>query len=322
MENITKNDALEQPLVSIIVITYNSSKYVLETLESAKAQTYQNIELIVSDDCSIDNTVEICREWIEKNKERFVRTELITAEKNTGIPANCNRGVKASQGDWVKIIAGDDELKINCIENNIKFAHQHKEAQIIHSNSDYFKNDFKIVNFKGSKDINKEPLFTNNITTEEQYQILLRGCYINTPTVFIKRNVIMENGYFDETIPLLEDWPMWLKLSKNGYKFFFLDISTINYRVHDQSACFMNHNNVLILNHTINQIAVYDKYIKNDLNFSQKIIRSFINNNYLFIRELFNNKRNLLTRSILYLTTTPLLNILKILEKKTLKMRK
>ena len=59
------------PLVSIIVITYNSSKYVLETLESAKAQTYQNIELIVTDDCSNDNTVEICRKWIEENKERF-----------------------------------------------------------------------------------------------------------------------------------------------------------------------------------------------------------------------------------------------------------
>ena len=117
MEEITNNnDTLEkQPLVSIIVITYNSSKYVLETLESAKAQTYQNIELIVSDDCSIDNTVEICREWIENNKERFVRTELITAEKNTGIPANCNRGVKAAQGEWVKLIAGDDILYNNCI---------------------------------------------------------------------------------------------------------------------------------------------------------------------------------------------------------------
>ncbi len=56
------------PLVSIIVITYNSSKYVLETLESAKAQTYQNIELIVSDDGSTDNTIEICKIWIEKTR--------------------------------------------------------------------------------------------------------------------------------------------------------------------------------------------------------------------------------------------------------------
>ena len=53
----------ECPLVSIVVITYNSAEYVLETLESAKAQTYQNIELIVSDDCSADNTVETCSRW-------------------------------------------------------------------------------------------------------------------------------------------------------------------------------------------------------------------------------------------------------------------
>jgi len=78
----------ENPLVSIIVITYNSSEYVIETLESAKAQTYQNIELIVSDDCSTDETLEICRDWMKKNQDRFVRSELITTEKNTGISGN------------------------------------------------------------------------------------------------------------------------------------------------------------------------------------------------------------------------------------------
>ena len=73
---------MNQPLVSVTVITYNSSKTVLETLDSIKAQTYQNLELIVSDDCSTDDTVELCRNWIEQNKERFVRTELLTVEKN------------------------------------------------------------------------------------------------------------------------------------------------------------------------------------------------------------------------------------------------
>ena len=86
---------MENPLVSIIVITYNSSKYVLETLESAKAQTYQNIELIISDDGSQDETVELCEKWLAENKDRFIDSQIITVEKNTGIPANCNRGVKA-----------------------------------------------------------------------------------------------------------------------------------------------------------------------------------------------------------------------------------
>ncbi len=91
----TKNT--EQLLVSIIVVTYNSSKYILETLESAKAQTYQNIELIVSDDCSTDNTVSICDRWLHENDFFFFRTKLITTTQNTGVAPNCNRGLRQRQ---------------------------------------------------------------------------------------------------------------------------------------------------------------------------------------------------------------------------------
>ena len=70
---------MRQPLVSINITTYNSSKFIIETLESAKMQTYQNIELIVSDDSSVDNTVELCKKWIEKNKGKH---KDIVADKN------------------------------------------------------------------------------------------------------------------------------------------------------------------------------------------------------------------------------------------------
>ena len=109
-----------QPLVSVLVITYNSAKFVLETLESIKAQTYQNIELIISDDCSTDNIVELCQKWVEENKERFVRTQIITSDLNTGVSANGNRGRDACQGEWIKGIAGDDLLMPNCVEDCVE----------------------------------------------------------------------------------------------------------------------------------------------------------------------------------------------------------
>lgn len=123
----------EEPLVSIIVITYNSSKYVLETLESAKAQTYKNIELIISDDGSTDETIKICQEWLNTNQHEFVNTELITVEKNTGIPANCNRGVKVAKGEWIKVLAGDDVMLDDAIKKYTKFVKFDSNIELVHA---------------------------------------------------------------------------------------------------------------------------------------------------------------------------------------------
>ena len=101
---------MENKLVSVRVVSYNSAQTILDTLESIRKQTYQNIELIVSDDCSKDNTVELVYNWLEANKSRFVRTELITVPFNTGTSANVNRSIKACHGEWIKGIAADDIL--------------------------------------------------------------------------------------------------------------------------------------------------------------------------------------------------------------------
>jgi alpha-1,3-rhamnosyltransferase len=98
----------KKPLVSIIVITYNSGRYVLETLNSIWYQTYEDMELVVSDDFSTDDTLVLCKKWIAAHKTRFTSCKIIESDENNGITKNCNRGLYASSGQWVKIIAGDD----------------------------------------------------------------------------------------------------------------------------------------------------------------------------------------------------------------------
>lgn len=292
MEEITNNNnTLEkQPLVSIIVITYNSSKYVLETLESAKAQTYQNIELIVSDDCSTDNTVEICREWIEKNKERFVRTELITAEKNTGIPANCNRGVKAAQGEWVKLIAGDDTLKKEAIKNYINFISIHPECTLVHSSIEIYEN---IIKDENKQQMEIHSILTEKLNANTQFELLSLENLIYAPSVIIKKNLLEKLGGFDESIPLCEDWPFWLKATKNGFKFYYLDIPCANYRIHDSStySSTMNKN---IFNSEFIKIdkIIFDKYISdNCLRLTSMLFK------YKHIIQLLFNKLNINKKS-------------------------
>ncbi len=232
------------PLVSIIVITYNSAEFVLETLESAKAQTYQNIELIVSDDCSTDNTVEICEEWLENNKDRFVRTKLLTAKKNTGIPANCNRGVKASTGEWIKLIAGDDLFKKMAISDFVTFVYKNPNAKAIISKQQSF-----VINNNVKKQMHIRP-FINSLNCffyseysnpdEQLTYLLYRKVLIAGPTTFFKKELIVSLNYFNERYKLLEDYPFFLKMLIANNKIFFLDKITVEYRLHEKSVSFTN----------------------------------------------------------------------------------
>lgn len=220
---------MEKPLVSVTVITYNSSKTVLETLESIKEQTYQNIELIVSDDCSTDNTVELCRDWIEQNKDRFVRAELLTVEKNTGVAGNCNRAGAACRGEWGKGIAGDDIMMPNCIQDCMDYIAAHPDTIYLFG---------KQKAFGASEERCKEidSIFDYsffNMTQEEQLHRLIFGenC-VPATAVFCHRQHAKAIGVKnDERIPLLEDWPKWINLLRAGVKLHYVDKVLVKYRV-------------------------------------------------------------------------------------------
>ena len=222
------------PLVSVPVITYNSSKYVLETLESIKAQTYQNIELIVSDDCSTDNTVEICRKWIEENKERFIRTEIITSEINTGVSANGNRGRNACRGEWIKGIAGDDLLMPNCIQEYIDYVNKNRDQYFVFAKIEPFGSTSEMHT------IYETSVFDSSffdLKNEEQLErLIFTGNCIPASTCFYNRNKAIENEIInDERIPLLEDWPKWIKVLERGLKLGFINKKLIKYRIHEKS---------------------------------------------------------------------------------------
>jgi glycosyltransferase involved in cell wall biosynthesis len=280
----------EYPLVSIIVITYNSSQFVLETLESAKAQTYGNLELIISDDSSTDDTVEICKKWLSENKERFVNSELITAEKNTGISANCNRGVKAAKGEWVKLIAGDDCLIHDCIYEYVKYAYENN-ASVLHSNVCIYKDKFKPKNLLKKTDLQKFQISNNDLKAADQYKILLRTKHIYAASLMIKKSVIEEVGFYNEEFKIWEDRPLLLEVTKKNIKLYFVNIFSAKYRIHQES---IQKSNYLISNYTIQRNKYYKKLYLKDLFFLEKI--TFLANYYLklffYLMKLKNSKIN------------------------------
>lgn len=224
-------------LVSIIVVTYNSSKFVAETLDSISGQTWNEIELIITDDCSEDNTEDICREWCAKNGRRFISTQIITVPKNTGTAANLNRGVNAARGEWVKFCAGDDALMPNCIEENIKYVSENSEIKVLFSYCRMYLDKLTEDCF-----LNLNPvmypshIITDEITSEEQYKLLLVSNRIPfAPSCFNHLSTLTNFGGIDENYPFSEDYQMWLSLTKNGIKLFFMEKETMKYRMHDAS---------------------------------------------------------------------------------------
>jgi glycosyltransferase involved in cell wall biosynthesis len=227
-------------IVTIIVATYNSASFLIETLESAYNQTYLNLSLIISDDCSKDETVDIANKWItqERVKSRFHSIEIITVSKNTGVSANCNRSIAACESDFFKFIAGDDILLPNCIEDNMNFVCENPDAKIIFSQIKLYQDQFLEENY-----IKTTPSdFPNNImnpsfTASKQYHLLLVSDRIHyTPSFFCNKHALVAVDGYDENNKLVEDYPMWLKLTKAGERLHYFHKITVGYRIHAKAT--------------------------------------------------------------------------------------
>lgn len=223
------------PLFSVCVVTYQSSKYVVETLESIRNQTYSNIELIITDDGSTDDTIKICTKWVNQNKERFANTVIVTTEKNTGIPANCNRGLYKSNGEIIKFIAGDDAFYNNAFEIIVDYYLKNRHVSILQTNIDAYKEEFFDNNsFKTMKPSKYNKFF--KLPAYYQHQLLGKNIIVKAVGIyFLDKKCLFDVNGFDEEFKLLEDFPMWLKLTSKGYKLDYLDISTVKYRQHSMS---------------------------------------------------------------------------------------
>ncbi|MDR0866392.1 MAG: glycosyltransferase [Candidatus Symbiothrix sp.] len=213
--------------ITVAVVTYNSSKTIIETLESVKRQTYANIELIISDDHSLDNTLEIIHEWVTHNKDRFVRIELLSSDINRGIVPNRNKCIGAAQGEWIKFVDGDDMLTTNSIES-----YQRVMDDSVH----FIMGDFIELN---EKEETKEYLIDTNffqLDASEQLVLQQQKARILWPGVIHRRETLIRLDGLDERFPMLDDFPFFIKALKAGYKFNGVNAFVFIYRVHSGSA--------------------------------------------------------------------------------------
>lgn len=218
--------------VTVVVITYNSAATIKETLYSVLKQSYGScfIELIISDDASSDNTKAVIESWLLLHSDSFYSVKTIFNTENGGVSKNCNIAWKSATSEWIKTIAGDDILAEDCIDKNVYFIRKNPEAKVFFSKMAHFSKRID-EHKKITPSLECEKFF--DLTSFEQYEFLLRNSFNVAPTSFIKKEILERVGYCDEKYRLIEDLPLWLKLTKAGYKLFYFDSVTVFYRVAD-----------------------------------------------------------------------------------------
>lgn len=253
---------IELSLVSVPVVTYNSAKTILETLESIKAQTYPNIELIISDDCSTDNTVELCREWVAQNKERFVRTEILTVEKNTGVAGNNLRAAQACKGEWIKSVAGDDVFMTNCIQDCMDYVAEHPDTIYLFGRCKAFG-----AEEKRCAEVDKvfDYSFFSKTPDEQLHKLIFEGNCVPGTAIFYHRDRASKVGVKDdERIPLLEDWPKWINLIRAGVKLHFVDKVLVKYRVGGISTAYRPNPKIYRSNRMFTFLYLFPEWYKSN----------------------------------------------------------
>jgi len=196
------------PKVSIILPTYNRAHIIEKAIQSVLNQTYQDFEIIIIDDGSKDDTKKIIRGFQEKDN----RIKYIRFEENKGAAAARNAGIKMSKGEYITFQDSDDEWVIDKLEKQMKVIETSSENIVVYcgfwridGDEKTYIPDIKISNREGN--IHKE---------------LLKGNFVDTPSILLPKKNLEKIGMFDENLLRLQDWDLSIRLSKY-YNFKLID---------------------------------------------------------------------------------------------------
>ena len=202
-------------LVSVIITTYNSEKFITRALESVFLQSYKKFEVIVVDDCSSDETINILQKY---KKKIFIIKKII----NSG-PANSrNLGIKHSKGDLICFLDSDDYWMKNKLEKQVAYANSYPEVGVF-SNNVYSVSQNKIL----SKRFDYKKIFQRKKIRFGIVENYLRssGRYSFHPPsiIMVRSKIFTEYGMFDEKFKSVEDSELILRWILKGVKIYYND---------------------------------------------------------------------------------------------------
>ena len=210
-------------LTTVGVALYNHEKYIVKCLESIVKQTYKDIELIVIDDGSSDNSFQIAKDYLDK--QDYNKNYKIITRLNKGMCNTLNEIAEQASGKYISFIGSDDYWMLNKIAEQVAFLQNNPAIVLVHSNSikvDDNNNEIGFLDYSSKK--NSGDLFQSIISGKGG---------INTPSHLYKTDIYKKIGYYDSTLKF-EDTDFWLRITK-VYKVGFINKYHTFYRWHSDN---------------------------------------------------------------------------------------
>lgn len=240
----------KEPLISVIVPVYNVEKYLDRCIESIVNQTYKNLEIILVDDGSPDNSLKMCDDWAKKDK----RIKVIH-KKNSGVSSARNAGMNKSKGEWITFVDADDYIEPTYVEDMLNKANETNSKYICCGYNKIYSNNLESINSAG----------TTKVLNSKEYIISLLNVQNGYGFVHMKliNKDIINSVRFNETLTVGEDALFNIELCKKIDKVVIYNKTLYNYRVNIDSV-----------------VRRYDDNYVNKYTDSMKTMTKYINSNY------------------------------------------
>ncbi len=222
--------------ISVITASYNYAQYIEEAINSVINQTYQDWELIIVDDGSSDNSVEIIKSYCAKDS----RIKLFQHEggQNNGLKETLLLGISHVTGDWVAFLESDDVFAPENLSKKVEIIEKNPEVKLVFNKMNYLcetEESKKQVKFHDKK---QRKLAQMRFPQNMFYQFYVRNMILSFSCVMVEAKTL-KNADFDTPNDIMIDWWLWINLSYEN-NFYYLDEELTLWRLHDKSYISQN----------------------------------------------------------------------------------